>query len=1408
MIGDHKSLSHKSKDELIEELVRLKESGNSQIQLLVQEASTAAIVVNTSGEIKASNDACLALFDVNEKSEIEQSELFTKIVNYKQKQQNILKHSLAYSGGITVAIPHHDGKDLCSILVSLSTINFGVAQWIFVKLTKENNQPNLDLPSSAVMTRKTNDYDNVYSFDEEWQNFSGIPSDQLIKEWVDLIHPDDFLEVRSKMKQALSNRKNYRLDYRLKNKWGKYIMVQETGIPRYPEDDVFSGFIIATIPREISSSSVLSSTVGALGPMIVNVTPDGFILSCNHTFANAFQLNAQQLFGRKLNQFIVPKNMDPKTTFRKQYYPESLHEFDPIHCKAVESQFSHIELDFFRVPGKINSRTNLITLVSTSIQQKEESPRKTKQTLRYHVLDDLDEMIGFLDLNGNFEYVNISLARSLARPQHKVRGISLMSIVGQQAPELRKKLEQLILKGDKDFTISLEIQTSGKNHEIFHCTFSLLKDQEGPYSIKLAVRPLEASYLLNRAQEIFQRLPIWMRNIDQDSKWFPSIAVNMRSLILFDYACLQLITTENQPGALFEWQARADFEDINLPETLIKGIMPNTHPSFLEEERFKHLDFGGTVPKHIVHLPLQWSGETIGHLLLINRFESTKYSLKDLLVLEIIAPAIAQAITDKEKELPYSAKLTAHRPPVLSAILDMEANIIEASDKYTEFWQEHQKTTHTGQSCPEKNQLLIDGDWQKIWGKVCKGEAQTAEFFQVQPNKNKTQFMVMTFIPRKNQQQVELILQDYTDQKKEQLSLTLNERKYRKIFERSPDVYFRCNLRGKVTMVSPSALEVMGYTPADLIGKNVGDFYLYKGTARHFEESLLRQKQIANEPVFVIQKSGRPIYCFLHLRYIKNENGPLELEGYLRDMSELNKTQEKLRNTIKAKDNFLSNMSHEIRTPMNGIIGMVDLIEDTHLTEEQSEYVDALRKSSQTLMEILNDILDLSKIQSGRMELRPAPKNIRETITKLFNLFSPQAENKGVDFEYIIDENVPEHLLIDETRLLQILSNLTANALKFTEAKGFINIYLKVEEQKAQVYKLRIEVKDSGIGIDPAYHNSLFQAFEQGDHSTTKTFSGAGLGLTICRKLCRLMNGEINVNSMLGLGSTFWFTFEAGIPQQEHEPLIRNLKKELVTDSLSNIAFTPSVLLVDDNFINRKVASEILLKAGCKVMTAESGQEAIEKVQQNSFDLVFMDIQMPQMDGVQTTKNIKALGLKNCPPIIAMTAYALENDRQRFIKEGLDDYLAKPIRAQEIIQKVKEYAPALSEKKTIEPKIIEEKSSALNKAIVDQLYDIGGYELIAEVYENFDLETKELLSEATIFAQNQEYKNILGNLHTLKGNAATLGVDQLAEKVKNTEQTLKKSPYSKLNQDLEEIGKLFDRFSSEYKSFLDTYKNQ
>ncbi len=477
--------------------------------------------------------------------------------------------------------------------------------------------------------------------------------------------------------------------------------------------------------------------------------------------------------------------------------------------------------------------------------------------------------------------------------------------------------------------------------------------------------------------------------------------------------------------------------------------------------------------------------------------------------------------------------------------------------------------------------------------------------------------------------------------------------------------------------------------------------------------------------------------------------------------SELRKNKILAEESMKVKEQFLANMSHEIRTPMNGIIGLSSLLLNSELNQEQKEYVGAIKASGDNLLVIINDILDFSKLEAGKMTFEKASFNLKETIKFILDILKPKAIQKGLLLESIVDNSLPEFIVGDSVRLNQILMNLIGNAIKFTE-QGSVALKVNILRDENDELELEFLVRDTGIGIPDDKKNSIFESFTQASNNTTRKFGGTGLGLTITKKLVELQGGQIWVDSKLNEGSVFGFNLNFLKKSSRTIASDEHILQENSIEMLKGLR----VLLVEDNPINQLVAKKVLDLAGCKLTSAENGRIAIEKLHAGSYDIILMDIQMPEMDGYQATEYIRHR--MEYPtrdiPILALTASALNGESKRCFEAGMNDYISKPFNTQALYAKM----ATLVRKKINDSenmKLVNENGMAGTRLCnLDYLYKLseGSSEFVSEMLHMFISQVPGAIQEMKLAYPEKDWMKIKSIAHRLKPSPGFIGVQELS----------------------------------------------
>lgn len=506
-----------------------------------------------------------------------------------------------------------------------------------------------------------------------------------------------------------------------------------------------------------------------------------------------------------------------------------------------------------------------------------------------------------------------------------------------------------------------------------------------------------------------------------------------------------------------------------------------------------------------------------------------------------------------------------------------------------------------------------------------------------------------------------------------EIALSDSERNYVQLVETAGDIIYRVNKEGYFTYVNPVGYHLSGFSEEEVSTMRYIDIVRddFKKRVGLYYISQVQKKRPSSYLEFPMRKKGGSEVWIGQNVQLLIENGEyVGIQAVARDITELKRTRDELKKakriaeaSSKAKKEFLANMSHEIRTPMNAIVGMVRLLKETELKETQKKYLEAISTSSDNLIILINDILDISKIESGKLNLESVGFSISGVVEAIVYSQKVIAEEKGIELTFSVEQNCNGIIKGDPYRLGQILTNLVSNGIKFT-TKGTVHIEISRLADSNSKELIQLRVIDSGIGIEEGKLNSIFESFNQADSSITREFGGTGLGLAITKHLVQMMGGTLRVESSFGNGSTF--IVQIPFLEGEINEVNPNVENEIESYSLKGI----KVFLVEDNRINRLLIFSILKKWEIEFEWAENGKEATEKLKKDSdFDLILMDMQMPVMDGLEATKIIRK-ELKITLPIIALTANALQEHVEKCLESGMNDVVTKPFEPSVLYKKI------------------------------------------------------------------------------------------------------------------------------------------
>ncbi|BAU14813.1 multi-sensor hybrid histidine kinase [Leptolyngbya sp. NIES-3755] len=671
------------------------------------------------------------------------------------------------------------------------------------------------------------------------------------------------------------------------------------------------------------------------------------------------------------------------------------------------------------------------------------------------------------------------------------------------------------------------------------------------------------------------------------------------------------------------------------------------------------------------------------------------------------------------------------------SIVEMSANVPRFSDGSIQLYQD------VRQSFPELigiDSLMEDGE-QRF---ELKGIRRSTFYFNLRIFRFEAQWMIVL-----SDATEAVHLEHSLSQHANELGLLFAQLKAAKtyidqVISSLPDALIVTNARGVIKSINPATEQLLEYTETELLNQSI-DIVLQ--TLRSSEQhSLLELETVCHT------KTGRSIP--VAFSYAKVKSSIDEFDGFVYSLRDIrDRKQAEL-----AKRTFFAMMSHEIRTPMNAVLGLTDILLNTELSNYQRELLATIQNSGDSLLTIINDVLDYSKIESGHLELECQSFSVQNCVQSAIELLTHKASEKNLSLQLELPETLP-FVLGDQVRLRQILVNLIGNAIKFT-SKGTIFVSVGLHQCSEKRVELEFAVKDNGIGMTLEQCDRLFQAFQQADVSTSRRFGGTGLGLAISKQLCELMGGKIWVESQINQGSTFYFTIVVPVSSQRE-----TVRSHPTIDSSFALNYPLKILVAEDNLVNQKVIRLTLQRLGYSIDLVNTGVEAIEALHHQNYDVILMDLQMPEMDGLEATEQIHRAWLQH-PSIVAMTASATPEDRAQCLAVGMEDYLTKPIQIDQLMR--------------VLSNVRSQNSTPLQQIALENVLDLAGgsTEFVSELIDCFIEDTPKLLTSMQDAVAQQDFKSLQRLAHTLQSSSATFGAKALQTLSTELETMMMRSQFS------------------------------
>ncbi|WP_168194040.1 PAS domain-containing hybrid sensor histidine kinase/response regulator [Pontibacter sp. SGAir0037] len=1085
-------------------------------------------------------------------------------------------------------------------------------------------------------------------------------------------------------------------------------------------------------------------------------------------------VNPAAVKSKKVREWIIGKTNDEYTAFRK--LPAHISSYRALHVEKVLQEKAFVEYEeslitregetvhyIRRVSPCLSTKGNVKLLVVngvniTKLKQAEEKIR-AREAENKAILDAIPDLVFIIDRNGYYLEMNNSTQVPAVASDSEIIGNNIRSYLPPQLADKMLQLFKEVLETGKSATIKYDFMTQeGKKY----CESRIVKYK--PDEVLVIVRDYteqrEAELLVEEKDELIRQVMDTSSNLIfvKDKKG----AYSFVNRTFAESLGLQVKDIIGKTDRQFHKQTdEADFFRDMDQKVLLKL------EGFTFEEKFTKGD-GEVVWLKTTKKPLITKSGEVNVLGISTDVTQEKFSKEQLERRE----ELYRLLSDNSKDIISLHELDGTYSFVSTAVTEVLGYTQEeviGTDPY--------KNIH-----PEDQQRVFEEGYKKAV------DEKVNTIIRHRERKKNGEYIWMECIikPILNAQgevvQLQSSSRDITERRKVSEDLQNSEKKYRELIKHSQAYILSHDMEGRILSVNPYLLQKLGYKEEEMLGKEIFKFFpvSHQANADSYLERI-RQEVVVNGVLAIFNKQQEKRYLY-YQNYKVQEQGEEDtyVIGIAQDITdrmkieeELKKAKEAAEESARVKENFLANMSHEIRTPMNGILGMTGLLNKTKLDATQQNYLDVIKRSADNLLVVINDILDMAKIEAGKIEIEQIPFNLAETVTAAYQTLKYKAEEKELDYILKMQPIDNPMLIGDPYRLNQILLNLLNNAIKFTET-GSIALHVEVLQETSDALELEFLVSDTGIGIPKAKIEDIFKEFTQAYSSITRQYGGTGLGLNISKTLVELQNGSISVESEEGKGSIFKFRLTY---KKSSMPIVKEEETMIDYTELRNIR----VLLAEDNEINIYLAQSIVEGWGAQIDIAVSGKEAVALASQFNYDVILMDIQMPEMNGLDATREIRKLPdhKKATTPIIALTANAIKGDAEKYLKVGMNDYISKPFEEEKLFVKIKELLPVQQKDHTV----IGEEQKQMKEAEMPAtpLYDLALVYSMARGNEDIVTKTKELFVNSvpkTVAAMEQHqrsgnWKGVSSSAHELKSIIDLTGISSLKDVIREIERDAK-----------------------------------